>query len=163
MMAAFMGRLVGRARQAAKGDAAGLQDVVRSDDRWRRSMDDVAILPARHKLDVHTYHRMAEAGILGEDDRIELLDGEPPGPADVLLLVEVADSSLRFDETVKVPLYARAGIAELWVVDVKRNVVHTYRGPAGDGYRERVTRQPGERLALALAPEIVVTLDLLAV
>ena len=188
-------------------------------------MDDAAVEPVRHKLDVDDYYRMADAGILGEDDRVELIDGdiidmapisqgqeavvnglnealvmacmgraivspqnsirlgrwsapqpdfavlrrradfyatgERPGPADVLLLIEVADSSLRFDQTVKLPLYARAGIAELWIVDLKRRVLDAYRKPAEDGYRETITCQPGDQLALALAPEIIVRLDLM--
>ncbi len=187
-------------------------------------MDDAALAPARHRLTVHDYHRMADAGIFGEDDRIELIDGdlidmapigsehaavvnrmneafvlacagraivsiqnpiriddlsEPqpdvailrrredfyatgghPGPADILLLVEAADSSLRFDKTVKLPLYARAGIAKLWIVDLKRRFVDAYRRPAADGYRERTKHRTGEELALVLAPEIVVRLDL---
>lgn len=187
-------------------------------------MDDLVVLPARHKLDVDAYHRMAEAGIFGEGDRIELIDGdlidmapigqghaaivngltealvvacagraivspqnsvrigrssepqpdlavlrrradfyaagEPPGPTDILLLVEVADSSLRFDRTVKLPLYARAGVAEMWIVDLKRRAIDVYRAPAGDGYGDMTTHRPGDHLALTLAPEIVVKLDL---
>ena len=131
-------------------------------------MDDTDLVLTRHRLNVDDYHRMAEAGILGEQDRVELIDGDlidmapigqdhiasvnglahalflacgdraivsiqnparldrfsepqpdaalfrpradhyrtgaPPGPADVLLLVEVADSSLRYDRAVKLPL-----------------------------------------------------------
>ncbi len=85
-------------------------------------------------------------------------NGERPGPDDILLLIEVADSSLRFDQTVKLPLYARAGIAELWIVDLKHRVLDAYRDPAGNGYRETTTHRPGDQLALVLAPEIVVTL-----
>ncbi len=86
--------------------------------------------------------------------------GEPPGPADVLLLVEVADSSLRFDRQVKLPLYARAGIAEFWIVDVQRRVLEVHRTPAGNGYAEVVAYTPADQVALALAPEIVVMLSL---
>lgn len=86
--------------------------------------------------------------------------GERPGPADVLLLVEVADSSLRFDQRVKFPLYSRAGIAELWVVDLQRRVLHAYRKPDGDAYGEVTTHQPGDQVGLALAPEIIATLNL---
>ena len=86
--------------------------------------------------------------------------GERPGPADILLLVEVAGSSLRFDQTVKLPLYARAGIAEVWIVDLQRCVLDAYRKPDGDAYGEMTTHQPGDRIGLALAPEIVVTLGL---
>jgi len=85
--------------------------------------------------------------------------GNRPGPADVLLLVEVADSSVRFDRQIKLPLYARSGIGEVWIVDLKRRIVDVYRNPTSHGYGEPKTYQPGERLALMLAPEIVVALD----
>ena len=86
--------------------------------------------------------------------------GERPGPADVLLLIEVAGSSLRFNQTVKLPLYARAGIPELWIIDLKRRALDAYSKPAGDSYGETRTHQTGEQIALAAAPEIVVTLGL---
>ena len=188
-------------------------------------MDDLTIVPARHKLNVDAYYRMAEAGIFGEDDRIELIDGdmmdmapigqghaaivnglnealvpacvgraivltqnsirldessapqpdlavlrrrddfyatgERPGPADVLLLIEVSDSSANFDRTVKLPLYARAGIAEVWIVDLKRRVLDAFRKPAAGQYHETTTHQSGEELALTLEPDIVVRLNLI--
>ncbi len=82
-----------------------------------------------------------------------------PEAGDVLLLVEVSDSSLRFDRTVKLPLYARAGIAEYWIVDLTRRVVDVHRDPVGDGYATLQTYQAGDRVVLALAPEIEVTLE----
>ena len=86
--------------------------------------------------------------------------GDRPGPSDVLLLVEVADSSLRYDRTVKLPLYARAGIPEVWIVDLKRRVLHAHRRPADGEYAEITTHHPGDHLALAAAPDIAVRLDL---
>lgn len=86
--------------------------------------------------------------------------GDRPGPADVLLLAEVADSSLRYDRTVKLPLYARAGIPEVWIVDLKRRVLHAHRRPTDGEYAEITTHRPGDRLALAAAPDITVRLDL---
>ncbi len=187
-------------------------------------MDDALITPARHRLTIEELDRMAEAGVFGENHRIELIEGDlidmaptgqghaavvcglaealfqacagraivwpqnpirldqwnqpqpdlavlrrradfyatgnRPGPADVLLVVEVADSSLRFDRTVKLPLYARFGIGELWIVDLTRRVVDAYREPQGAAYGETTTHNAGERLALSLAPDIVVRLDL---
>jgi hypothetical protein len=58
-----------------------------------------------------------------------------PGPADVLLAIEVADTSLAYDRTVKLPLYARAGIAEVWIVDLEARAVEVHREPSADGYR----------------------------
>ena len=82
-----------------------------------------------------------------------------PGPADVLLLIEVADSSLRFDRKIKLPLYARAGIGEVWIVDLKRRKVEAYSSPAAGEYAPKRLYGPGHRVALALRPEIVVSLD----
>jgi hypothetical protein len=58
-----------------------------------------------------------------------------PGPADVLLAIEVADTSLAYDRTVKLPLYARAGIAEVWIVDLEARAVEVHREPSANGYR----------------------------
>jgi Uma2 family endonuclease len=87
--------------------------------------------------------------------------GERAGPADVLLLVEVADSSLHYDQNVKLPLYARAGIGEYWIVNLKRRFVEVYRMPREDGYGEMKKHYSGDKIALALSPDIVVKLDLI--
>ncbi len=60
---------------------------------------------------------------------------------DVLLIVEISDSSLAFDQGAKRALYARYGVTEYWVVDIPGQCVHVYREPAADGYSE--TRQCG--------------------
>ncbi len=86
--------------------------------------------------------------------------GRRPTATDVLLLVEVADGSLRFDRTVKLPLYARFGIAEVWIVDVSRRVVDVHRNPSGTGYDDVVSYPGTGELALAAAPDIMVRLDL---
>jgi Uma2 family endonuclease len=167
---------------------------------------------ARHLFTVDEYHRMGEAGIFGEDDRIELIEGEivemspigsphaarvkrlnrllvrrlgtraivqvqdpvvlsrmsepqpdlavlkprtdfyaarHPEPADTLLIIEVADSSRTFDRAVKAPLYARAGIVELWVVDVIDEVVEAYRTPLRGTYREVTSFHRGQRVTIA--------------
>jgi Uma2 family endonuclease len=48
------------------------------------------------------------------------------------LVVEVADTTLKYDLEVKRPLYARAGVAELWIVDIDRRELHLLRGPGLD-------------------------------
>ncbi len=57
-----------------------------------------------------------------------------PRPDDVLLLIEVSDSSLPYDRSVKLPLYARHGIAEYWIVDLDGEAVEVRSKPAGDSY-----------------------------
>jgi Uma2 family endonuclease len=168
---------------------------MRSADRTP-TVDD--ILP-RHRLSVVDFHRMGEAGIFPEGQRVELVDGEivdmtpigsghsgtinrlakaieravgdraivaiqnpvvfgqhselqpdlallkpredfysrsHPGPTDVLLLVEVADSSLRYDREVKIPLYARHGLPEVWLVDLVHRQLLVHRSPDSGGFRE---------------------------
>jgi Uma2 family endonuclease len=61
--------------------------------------------------------------------------GRHPTPDEVLLLIEVADSSARIDRTVKAPLYARAGILEYWIVDLGGRYIEVFREPSGEEYR----------------------------
>ena len=188
-------------------------------------MDDAAIAPARHRLSVDAYHRMADADIFGKDDRIELVDGdlidmvpigrtrrrcgqagrgvlhgsagraivsaqnpvrldhssEPqpdvavlrrraellrdggqPGLADILLLVEVADSSIRYRQHGEARRSTPGPASpKYWIVDMQRRIVGAYRGPVGDGYAGKDTHKPGDQVALVLAPDIVVRLDVL--
>ena len=58
-----------------------------------------------------------------------------PTAADVLLLVEVSDSSMRYDRDVKIPLYARHGIPEVWLIDLEERRLHVHAQPHGDAYQ----------------------------
>jgi Uma2 family endonuclease len=152
---------------------------------------------SRHLLSADDYHRMGEVGILNEDDRVELIEGELvemapigsehaaavndlnrllmiavgdtavvspqnpvrldrhseprpdfavlkprpdgyrsalPTPQDVLLIVEVAHSSLAYDRAVKLALYASRGMPEVWIVNLGAKEVEVYRSPNGDHY-----------------------------
>ncbi len=60
-----------------------------------------------------------------------------PRPDDVLLLVEVSDHTLDYDRDVKLPLYARAGIPEVWIVNLEAQQIEVHREPSGDVYRTR--------------------------
>jgi Uma2 family endonuclease len=172
-----------------------------------------------HRFTVEQYHRLAEAGVLHEDDRVELLNGvivnmmpigpfhggsvkrllriferlghdrwvtsvqdpvqlgehdEPqpdllllrprddfynskhPRPADVFLLIEVSDSTLLTDREDKLPIYARAGIPEVWIVNLNERVVETYRAPQNGAYSQIVCIHPGEPLAPAAFPDATI-------
>lgn len=187
-------------------------------------MNDDVVLLSRHKLDVDAFYKLGEAGVLGQDDRVELINGElldmapignhhansvnglneslvlafsgrgivsvqnpvtldrynvpqpdftvfryradrywtghPSTPADVLLLIEVADSSIQYDRTVKLPLYARAKIPEYWIVDLGRRMVDVYREPDGGTYASLRSYGPAETVTLSAAPDIGIALDL---
>jgi Uma2 family endonuclease len=186
-------------------------------------MDDLDILSrypvSRHRLSVADFYRLADAGILGEDDRVELLEGqliamspvgvrhalavdalndllspaltpparlrvqnpvtlngdtepqpdiavvrrpwrgypgEHPGPDDIFLLVEVADSSLAFDLGAKRIIYARAGIREFWIVDLTADVVHIHRRPVGDTYTVVDKLAPAATLTIEALPGVAI-------
>jgi Uma2 family endonuclease len=72
--------------------------------------------------------------------------------SNVLLVVEIADLSLRYDIGRKAALYATFGIRELWVVDAVRLTTRLFREPAGDGYRNAQDFGPADRLAPLIAP-----------
>lgn len=176
----------------------------------------------RRRFTVDDYHRMAEVGILTEDERVELLDGEivemspigsdhaghvkrlialftsrlgsrvvvsvqdpvvlsqhsepqpdvtllrpradfysreHPWPDDVLLLIEVADTSLETDRRIKVPLYARANLREVWIVDLIAERVEVYREPAAGAYRETRALARGQGIAPQAFPDLALAVD----
>jgi Uma2 family endonuclease len=178
----------------------------------------MAVPTEHHRFSLEDYHRLAEAGVLREDDRVELIrgeliemnpigsrhaeslrelaaalasalgdrariavqdpmvleDSEPqpdlmvlrrrpggywlahPGPADVLLVVEVADSSASYDRGVKLPLYAAAGVPEAWLVDLALGRLELHRSPTSNGYRDVTLAVPGDRLAPGAFPDALV-------
>jgi Uma2 family endonuclease len=177
----------------------------------------------RHRFDVDQYRRMAEAGILLEDDPVELIEGEliemaavgvphigtvmalnqllvvatlgramvsvqspvrldrynepepdlallrpradryqagePPCPADILLLIEVACTSLAYDRRVKLPLYARHGVPEVWIVDLDALAIDVHRRPVGDGYEACSSEARGSVLEVSLLPGVHVAVS----
>ena len=181
-----------------------------------------ATVPTRRRFTMAEYYAMADAGILSENDRVELLDGdlivlppignwhggsvklfantfppilqgraiiavqdpvrldeysEPqpdvmllrwrddfyrnghPGPADVLLLIEVADSSIEFDRTVKLAAYARAGIPEVWIVARPERRIEVYSDPDAGSYSTARYQGPGETVAPQAFPDISLPVD----
>lgn len=173
----------------------------------------------RRPITVEEYHRMGEAGILTEDDRVELVEGqliamtpigsnhsgtinalnhllvtrlgqagivavqnpvrldnlsEPqpdfavlrpradfyrrstPTPDDVVLIIEVADSSLAYDRAIKRSLYARHRIPEYWIVNLAGGDVEVCRDPAGDSYTTQGPVGPDGTLDIAALPGVTI-------
>jgi Uma2 family endonuclease len=182
----------------------------------------MAVAPEKRRFTADEFLRMAEVGILCEDDRLELIDGEVvemspiglphtaavssatralvmaagaaaivqppgavrldlyyepepdlvllkprtdfyvsrrPGPADVLLIIEVADSSIDYDRDVKAPLYARAGIPEYWLVDLNAGLVERYLSPDRGAYRSVEQLRRGQSIAPQLLPACTIAVD----
>ena len=79
-----------------------------------------------------------------------------PGPEDVFLLVEISDSSLDKDRNIKLPGYARAGIAEVWIVDLNEQSIEVYRQANYAGYGEKTILREGDKASPQSFPDAVV-------
>jgi Uma2 family endonuclease len=77
-----------------------------------------------------------------------------PRPNEVLLVIEVAETSARVDRAIKRPAYARAGIAELWIIDLKKKVVEVYRDPIAGEYQTTLLVRGSQTLAPQALPEV---------
>ncbi len=182
----------------------------------------VAPVITRKRFTTQEYEQIIAAGVIGEDDRLELLEGEivemspigpshsgcvlklteqlyklqspqimvrvqdpirlgkfsvpqpdisvvhrrsdyytksHPEPEDILLLIEVAESSLSYDRELKLPLYARAGIPEVWIANPLGQVIEVYRSPEGGGYRDKRQLRRGDVLTALNIPELNLTVD----
>jgi Uma2 family endonuclease len=84
--------------------------------------------------------------------REDFYEGANPTPADTLLVIEIGDSSLRYDREVKVPLYAAHGVPEVWLVDLPHRRLEIYREPGPDGYRLMLRPDASEVITPALLP-----------
>ena len=178
--------------------------------------------PRPYKLTVEDYHKLGEAGILTEDTRVELLEGEliemapiggshmaivnrltrllvfavgdsgvvsvqnpvqlpphsepqpdfailrapvagapatVPDPQDVLLLIEVADTTLAHDRNKKLVLYAKAGITESWIVNIPSSSLEVYREPSMDGYSKHMEVGRGASIAPLALPMVKIAVD----
>ncbi len=95
--------------------------------------------------------------------RADFYSNSHPRPSDVLLVVEVADTTGDYDRHVKIPRYARAGIPEVWVVDLRARAIDVYDRPMAGEYRGQRQVGPGESLAVpALPGQQLAVADILA-
>jgi Uma2 family endonuclease len=84
---------------------------------------------------------------------------QQPRPEDVLLLVEVAETSYRYDHDVKLPRYARENVPEVWIVDLVRGAVEVYREPTPNGYRSERRAGRGATLSPGAFPDVAIAVD----
>ncbi len=79
-----------------------------------------------------------------------------PVPDDVFLLIEVADTTLGLDREQKLPLYGRAGIVEVWIVNLVERTIEIYRGPHFSGYGSQRILRAGEQASPLAFPDVMV-------
>ncbi len=98
-----------------------------------------------------------DIAIVRDDER--LYRDRHPAPADVFGVIEVAWSSLELDRTAKLHGYARAGVPEYWIVNLRAAVVEGYRKPHDLGYATQVEARRGDFIALEAFPDVRIPLD----
>ncbi len=81
-------------------------------------------------------------------------DAGVPTAKDVLLVVEVSDSTVAYDRGTKLPLYARHGIADVWLINLRSSRIEVYRTPADTGYAPACEIGPGESIPMLALPDV---------
>ena len=91
--------------------------------------------------------------------RDDFYGGRHPGPADVLLLIEVSDTTVDYDRGAKLAAYAAAGIPEVWIASRRDRRIESYADPAGDEYATVRYYEPGESISPQAFPDVVLQVD----
>ena len=91
--------------------------------------------------------------------RVDFYASAHPGPADILLIVEVAESSIEYDRDVKARVYARSGVHEYWLADLNENVLLQHSSPRDGTYRNVQRYMRGQSLAPQLLPECIISIS----
>jgi Uma2 family endonuclease len=120
----------------------------------RALRDDVALVSVQTPLRLDDFNE-PEPDVMLLRPRDDDYRASHPGAADVLLLVEVSETSLAYDRGVKLALYARLGVPEVWIVDLVGAAVETYREPKEGAYASRERLAKGS-LAPALLPTVTI-------
>jgi Uma2 family endonuclease len=119
----------------------------------RRYSDDQALVSVQNPIRIERYDEpQPDVALLRP--RPDFYASSTPTSADVLLLVEVADTTLRTDLGRKARIYASGGVSEYWVVDLNNRVLYVHRSPSGATYTDRQVLAPGERVAAVFAPHV---------
>lgn len=122
-------------------------------------LGDRAIVAAQNPVQIGGLDSEPQPDVTVLRPRADFYRDSHPEPGHVLLAIEVADRSAETDRRVKVPLYARAGILEVWLVDLAAGRVETHRDPAPEGYRTRRVHGRGETAAAAAFPDLALPVD----
>jgi len=91
--------------------------------------------------------------------REDYYGGKRISPADTFLVLEVSDTTLRYDRKRKMPLYAKWGVPELWIENLESDVILVFRDPTPTGYANTLTLHRGESIAVAAFPDVAFTVD----
>ena len=136
--------------------------VARLTNLFSRHLDNRSIGWAQNPIQLRIVRSMPQPDVVLVRPRADFYAAGKPGPDDVLLLIEVMDTSAETDRSVKLPLYARAGIVEAWLLDLTTDRIEVFRQSTLARYREAETLERNERLAPQAFPDLSLTVaDLL--
>ncbi len=122
-----------------------------------------AILRGQEPIIIPDFSEPEPDFIIAQNQDDDYLDAHP-SPNDILLLIEISDFSLKYDQEVKLPLYAEAGISDYWIFNLVNNCLESYSEPYQDlqgkfGYRRKVIFLPNESVYLPRFPDLVLDLS----
>ena len=123
-----------------------------------RLLGDSVIIAVQNPITINEYSE-PEPDIVVAKFRDDYYGQSHPQPDDILLVIEVADTSLAFDRDTKVPLYAACGIKETWLLDLTSGTITSYRDPDGATYRQQQVFRNADTLSMAAFPDIAVSLS----
>jgi len=86
--------------------------------------------------------------------RSDFYEDSLPIPTDILLIIEVADSTLTYDRETKMPLYASAGIPEMWLFDLNRKIIEGYSQPSALGYKRMQRYEQNDEFSMLAFPDV---------
>ena len=112
-----------------------------------------AIAGAQNPLRLHS-HMEVQPDFMILKLRDDFYASSHPGPEDVLLLIEVSDTTVDSDRNEKLPLYANAGIPEVWIANIPERVVEVYTDPVNGVYTNRQVFGPGEDVSPLAFPDV---------
>jgi Uma2 family endonuclease len=117
-----------------------------------------AVVSPQHPLEVDDYNEpQPDLCLLAWRD--SYYADRHPTPEDLLLLIEISDSSLRYDRSTKLSLYARAGVETYWIVDVRARALVVFSEPSAQGYGREERYRPGERISLGRPGSVLAGLE----
>ncbi|CAA9589644.1 MAG: hypothetical protein AVDCRST_MAG18-4697 [uncultured Thermomicrobiales bacterium] len=130
--------------------------IIRCDRRLQRAIDPALLISVQNPLRIGGQTEFLPDLIVYRGDESS---NEIPTAEQVLVVIEIADSSRNYDRATKIPRYAAAGIPEAVLVDLTEDRIIRYTEPRGDGYRQITLAGRGEQLPSAILPGLILDVD----
>lgn len=138
-------------QMAAKGTAHSA-GVTRIDRMFSQALEGLALVRLQDPVQLSDFSEPEPDVAIVKLDPLDYEDHHPT-PAEIFLLIEVSDSTLKRDLEIKAPAYARSGLGECWILDVKGRCLYVLREPGAEGYGVELRLRDGEAIAPLAFPD----------